>query len=341
MIENLISKPRQPEAFVVGIDGGQTSTKGVLATLRGRVLAQGTGGPILHMASRSSEGRFTESVSALMHDLWERAGVEPTPLQAITLGLTGAPSGSTEAGWAAQLTKKLVPAERVQVHSDAFTALKGAHAGRPGVIVISGTGMIAMGLDMRGGVGRCGGWGWVLGDEGSAFAIGGSGLRAALNAYDGAAPTTVLVNLFLEHFQVARMPDIKRIYMNSDFRAPEFGRLAAVVSTAARRGDEVAKNIIDRNSLALAQAVIALVNRLEFGDQEVPTAPFGGAFDHIHGLMGGFKEHLKRVPRPRLRIVNPEFTPAVGALIIALESCGASLGDVVPAIRDYYAAMDK
>jgi N-acetylglucosamine kinase-like BadF-type ATPase len=262
-------------------------------------------------------------------------------LQAITLGLTGVPSGSPEADWAAELTKTLVPAERVQVHSDAFTALKGAHAGRPGVIVISGTGMIAMGLDMRGEVGRCGGWGWVLGDEGSAFAIGRQGLRAALNAYDGAASPTVLVNLFLEHFQVARMPDIKRIYMNSEFRAPEFGRLAAVVSTAARRGDEVAKNIVDQSSRALAQSVLALVSRLDFGGQEVPVAPFGGAFDHIHGLMEGFKEHLKRVPQPRLRIVSPEFNPAVGALIIALESCGASLGDVVPAIRDYYAAAGK
>ena len=332
------SESQKPEALVVGIDGGQTSSKGVLSTLNGEVCAQASGGPILHLASRNSDRQFDESIEGLLHMLWEGAGIKPRPLKAIALGLTGVTRASPEAERAGELARNLVQAEIIPVSSDAFAALKGAHAGKPGVIVISGTGMVAMGIDVHARVGRCGGWGWVLGDEGSAFAIGRSGLRAALNAYDGSSAQTILMDLFLEYFQVARMPDIKRIYMASEFGARDFGRLAAVVSTAAGKGDKVALGIIEDNCASLARSVLTLVSKLDFGGQEVPVAPIGGAFEHIHGLRDGFERQILNQAQ-LLPVVSPRFPPEIGALIIALESCGADLDRAIVNITEHYPAL--
>jgi N-acetylglucosamine kinase-like BadF-type ATPase len=317
------------KSLVIGIDGGQTTSRGVLATLHGKVLAKGLGGPILHLASEDSQRVFIDSIRGLLQTLWKGAGIKPRSLEAISMGLTGVTQFSPEADLAVQLTRKLVQANLVLLHSDAFTALKGAHAGKPGVVAISGTGMVVMGIDNLGQVRRCGGWGWVLGDEGSAFAIGRGGLRAALSAFDGTAPPTKLVKMFLEHFHLTRIQDVKRIYMSSDFGARSFGQLAVIVSNAARDGDETAQRIINENGITLARSVIALISNLDYGDAEVPVAPIGGAFNHIYQLKTTFENHLKKHTDLGIRIVDPEFPPVLGAVIIALERCGSTLDRTV------------
>ncbi len=327
--------PDLSEALVVGVDGGQTSTRCAMATRRGQVLGYGNGGPLIHLAAEGGRARFVESIGAALADTWRSAGLRPRSVMAAGLGLTGVERGSEEATIATGLLAGLLNACRVDVQSDAAIALLGAHEGQPGVVVISGTGTIALGMDRHGRLARAGGWGWLLGDEGSACAIGRSGLIAALAAYDGTGSSTVLKDTFLRHFGLADARDIKRAVYAPDFGARGFASLAPIVAECAAQGDEVARRIVRQAGKALAQEVAAVVQRLDFGGQRVSVALVGGAFG-IVGLRSAFVAAL-RAQGAALSIVKPRLPPVLGAVIMALKLSEASLPAALPALRAWAA----
>lgn len=309
------------EAFVFGIDGGQTATKGVLATVDGRVLAYGRGAPLVHLAAQGGPDQFVAALRETLADAWRNAARQPHPLAAIGLGLTGVDADGAEAALVRALLPQAVQAARVEVRGDDETALMGAHLDGPGIMVIAGTGSVALGKDRRGRLVRAGGWGWLLGDEGSGLAIGRDGLRAALRALDGVDPPTRLTDIVLAHFGVARPRDIKALVYALDFGARGFAALAPLVAVAARDGDGTARAILRQAADALARQALAVVRHLDFGEETVYVAPVGGAFAHLWRLRDGFTEALAAAD-PRLVVRDPLQPPVIGALLLAYHALG-------------------
>lgn len=318
--------------LICGIDSGQTSTRCVLATTDGELLGRGTGGSLIHLNAHGAHERFLGSIGQALQEAWAAAGITQRPLAAIVLGATGIVAGSPEASTAAELLSKLVRADVVQICSDSMIALQGAHAGCPGVVVITGTGTIAFGMDSSGRTARAGGWGWLIGDEGSAFAIGRAGLRAACYAHDGMGPETTLNESFTQHFGIVSLHDVKRVISAPDFGAKGFAALAGVVSKAAEYGDAVANRIIREAGLALAQETAAVVRRLEFGANPVPVAPLGGAFDHVFGLQEAFVSAMETTSVPAV-VTQPQLPAVLGAVLMALELCNVDVGSVLPRLQ--------
>ncbi len=314
--------------LICGIDSGQTSTRCVLATTGGELLGRGRGGALIHLSAHGAHERFLQSIGQTLQEAWAAAGITQRPLAAIVLGATGIVADTPEARTAAELLSTLVEADVVQVCSDAMIALQGAHAGCPGVVVITGTGTIAFGMDSSGHTARAGGWGWLIGDEGSAFAIGRAGLRAACYAHDGMGPETFLNELFTQHFGVVSLHDVKRIISAPDFGAKGFAALAALVSKAAEQGDAAANRIIHEAGLALAQETAAVVRKLDFGADPVPVAPLGGAFDHVFGLREAFVGAMETTAVPAV-VTQPRLPAVLGAVLMALELCNV---DIVSAL---------
>ena len=309
--------------FVLGIDGGQTSTRCVLATREGDVLGHGVGGPLIHLAAEGGPAQFTAALAGAIQAAWEAAGRTPQPVAAIGLGLTGVEADGPEAPLARDLITPIVPSAHIELHNDAYTALVGAHLGQPGVMVIAGTGSIALGQDGQGRVARAGGWGWLLGDEGSAFAIGRDGVRAALEAFDGLRPPTSLQDAFLHYFEVGQPRDIKNRVYASDFGARGFAALAPLVSEAARAGDPAAREVVHQAGQALARLAQAVIARLQFDTNPIPVAPIGGAFEHVHRLRDEFAAALALVPSAQVR--PPRLPPVYGALLLALAAAGVPI----------------
>ncbi|MSP14934.1 MAG: N-acetylglucosamine kinase [Chloroflexi bacterium] len=324
--------PESKDALIIGIDGGQTSTKSVLATTRGQVLGYGRGGPLIHLAADGSRERFILSVGTAIRAAWDAAGLAPRPVQAIGLGLTGVEADTPEAATVLALLPSCVDAQAAEVQNDGIAALAGAHLGQPGVIVISGTGTISLGIDPQGRLGRAGGWGWLIGDEGSAVDIGRRGLMAALYAFDGIGAATLLEPGFRQYFGIASLLDAKRRVYASDFGARGFAALAQVVSTAAAEGDPIARGIVTFGGQALAREVAAVIRRLDFAGQAVPVAPVGGAFEHITGLRQAFSDALAAQPVAAI-VISAHLPPILGAAILALRLCAATPGfDLAAAI---------
>ena len=160
--------------FIIGIDGGGTKTAAVIADVQGTILARRSGGPAnFHI---SGVERASRTIVALMKDCCVSAGCSLNDVGASIIGLAGAGRAGDKKEIAKGILKvassKNVKLRNLSIESDARVALEGAFKGGPGIVVIAGTGSIVYGKDVNGNIHRAGGWGRILGDEGSGFSIG-------------------------------------------------------------------------------------------------------------------------------------------------------------------------
>ncbi len=310
-----------PDTFLLGIDGGQTGTTCLIATGDGTIIGRGTGGHLLHLAQRDGPAAMRAAFAQSVGEAWRMAGLAPQPCAAAYLGLTGIETGTREAGQAIDIARAFMQADQILAGNDSTNALAGALLGKPGVVVIAGTGSTALGRNEAGDEAFTGGLGWLLGDEGSAFDIGRRGLIAALRAGDGRSPATRLQTLFQEHFGVAHYFDIKRIIFGSPQDARRFADLAPIVVAAAAEGDAVARSIVRDAGRELATAAAAVIRRLRFTSTSILVSYLGGVFRAGPLVMSPFRRRLRQLER-RSRIVAPELPASCGSLLLALRAAG-------------------
>jgi N-acetylglucosamine kinase-like BadF-type ATPase len=288
--------------LIAGFDAGQTHTRCRLARLSpggdALVLAEGEGPGVSHLEAPGGEQRFGQ---ALVQSLAaaRRALVQQHPGQELALAAAAVGASGIEAGSAVQprgqglaaAALQLAP-ERVLVTGDERTALEGARgAATAGILLISGTGCIALGRNAQGQQHRCGGWGWLLDGAGSAADIGRDGLALSLQMADGRHPATGLRQALWNALELAAddpaAPQaIKALVVQPDFGAAGLARLAPVVHQQAEAGDADALAIVRRSAEALALMAAAIAGQLKL--QAPPIWPAGGALEHLALL----RQHL-------------------------------------------------
>lgn len=255
--------------YLVGIDGGGTRTTVVVAGDDGRELLRRSG-PAGLVDPRSPVATAGMLVSMVRQTLGEAAITEP--ISALCAGLAGAGNPAERELVQSALFHSGI-AERVRVVSDGEIALEGAFRGGPGILLIAGTGSIAYGRAEDGRTERCGGWGMVVGDEGSGYAIGRAALTAALRAVDGRGPQTRLLPVLLERLALR---DHREIPPWAGRAAKgEIAALAPEVLRLAAEGDSVASTILHQAARDLAEHPAALVGRL-VPWSATPRVVFGG-----------------------------------------------------------------
>jgi N-acetylglucosamine kinase-like BadF-type ATPase len=301
--------------FVLGIDGGGTHTSACLISTRGEFIAQLDDRPVSY-ARRG--GLIADPIAQLGSRLLRKAGIKKKQLVAAAVCFTGVGRESDrQIVLQALRRKKLAP--KIVVDSDAIAALAGALGARPGIVVIAGTGSIAFARDRHGGVHRVGGWGFLLGDEGSGFAIAREGLNAALQDFDGRGPKTQLRPIFEEKFRLARIDEIiSQIYS----RTPDRGKLASLaplIFDAARNGDAVATEIIQRAGREYGRLIIAALAHLRDEVYPVPVALMGNLFQQKEMLLPGMMSALAE-ENNKIKLVEPRFPPAFGAALMGLSA---------------------
>jgi len=217
---------------------------------------------------------------------------------------------------------------RVRVVSDAEVALRGAFAEQSGIILISGTGSICFGLDPKGQVVRAGGWGYLLGDEGSGYYIGHQAILAALRDYDGRGPSTSLRAALEERFQIDGIEKIIHLIYGQRLSREEIAALAPLVFEHADAGDKVAQHIIERASQELGQLALAVARRMGLQGRPIRLACTGSVFKRKNWLLEGIREVLTTLSDD-VSIESPRFPPPVGALFLAYRAIGRTLSDTI------------
>jgi N-acetylglucosamine kinase-like BadF-type ATPase len=297
--------------LVLGIDAGATKTVCLLSDESGRVVGEGRASG----ANPQTVGQ--RRMTTVLHGVIEQAiDGRSDRLDAICLGIAGA--DRTHGAEVVQATvERLVPGVPVLVVNDALIALEAGAPGQAGIVVVSGTGSIAYGHDGHGRAARSGGWGHMIGDEGSGYWIGKEALVAVVRHVDGRGPHTQLTPDILAHFRVASAAALLQIVYDRDVPRREVAVLGPVVQRARDAGDAVAKQILDRavDELVLCTAAVAL--RLDLGAEPFAIVLAGGAFRVVPWLTTAFMERLAaRWPPARVRLLDRE--PALGAVSLAL-----------------------
>ncbi|MFC4803218.1 N-acetylglucosamine kinase [Neobacillus sp. GCM10023253] len=299
--------------FVLGIDGGGTKTKGVIADQFGKIYASETvggtnhNGVDIHVVERELSSLFTSLKSQN-----EKAF---SMLHTVFAGISGVDRPEAKEVMEKILAKHVPGHVKIIVDNDAVNALYSGTLGVPGIVQIAGTGSITFGINASGERQRAGGWGYLIDDEGSGYDIGRAALNAVFKAYDGRGQKTILTNMLLDHFQVQEPTELIRFIYETGKSRMAIAPLSKYVSAAADKNDEAANQIIQHAGCKLALAIRSLSKRL-FKDSAgpIPVVIVGGVFNREDLLMPIMQSKLQEL-NINVQLIKPEMEPVGGAVI--------------------------
>ncbi|HEV7126059.1 MAG TPA: BadF/BadG/BcrA/BcrD ATPase family protein [Ktedonobacterales bacterium] len=278
------------DPLFLGVDGGGSKTLAIVVDAQGQERGRGLAGSGNYQAVGAA--RALRAVrDAVTVALTMAHGHRPC--RAAWLGLAGVDRARDVA---LLLPRVRTLARTVRLTNDAELAL-GALPEQVGVALIAGTGSIALGRDARGRTARAGGWGHILGDEGSGYTMGRQALTAAVRAADGRAPATALLALILAHWQLRAASElIEQVYAHED--KARIAALAPLVLQAARAGDPAAARIVRRAARELALAAGTASASLDLDATSCPLALGGGLLLHASGFRRAVLRRVRRAQAP-------------------------------------------
>ncbi len=302
------------DSLFLGFDGGATKTTCVAVGSDRNIIAEEVGGPSNFQIIGTQKA--SENILTITELILRKVGVDSSLIKTIYLGLTGAgrigDADRMRNAFIDQLRTHEYPTITVQIGSDAIAALEGAFSGKPGMILISGTGSILFAKDENERIHRVGGWGRFIGDEGSGYAIGRACLSAVAREMDGRGVKTLMSEILKDRKHIeSQQSMIAEVYQNN----LDIASLAPIAIEAAEKGDEVALEIAANAAIDLVNHVRAVLLKL---GTPLPLALLGGLLS-TENILSGEVRRLIRREFPEIRILKPEHSSAVGAAFLALK----------------------
>ena len=292
--------------FCIGIDGGGS-------TLRIGIYGKGQECIYLNELSETVNPcvlgfeKSEELIHSSVLKTIDNSKINPSDIRYIGAGLAGAAQCPD---WLKNVLRKLIPNADISVAPDYEIALIGAHGKRFGVLVLSGTGSVAFGVNKSGESFHSGGWGYLMDDGGSGYWLGKESLKSATRAFDGLEEKTPLFYKIFDHLKISSSDDLLTWIYNSDRENIEISNLAPIVLSSAENGDLVAQRIVEDGAEKLYELYISVVRKLKFTN---PPVMFAGGILNSDTILRSLlmkKIGLKKVP-------TPKFSPVAGAALMA------------------------
>lgn len=301
--------------YVIGIDGGGTKTRLKIANINKELLADCQGGPS-NIHSNSIQV-VKENLRQVIDAGLRQAQIELDDLDCICIGAAGA----------AREKDKLVIQDifnqlgvncRLIITHDAITALYGALGKGKGIILISGTGSICYGRSSDGEFHRTGGWGHIIGDEGSGYDIGRRILIEVMKGYDGRQDKTVLTELVMDKLGLNSPEDLIHFVYSNDTGKREIAAVGGLLDEACSAGDLAALRIVQAAANELQNCIEAVVRKLRLENTPVDLVLQGSVLEkgqHVKEKLSDLIAHNY----PLISIRTPMEDAAWGAVLMAIE----------------------
>ncbi len=313
--------------YLVGIDGGGTKTKAVLADRDCNGFKEIQRGGTNYQVK--GPNRVAETIISAIDDLLGSRGIDLSQVEMITAGLAGVERKKDKNNLLEALTEKKEKLEpsRLCLVNDMETALYGAFEGKPGVIMNVGTGAIALGKNADGKFRRADGWGYLLGDEGSGFWIGLEAIKRSLKDRDGRGNSTNLREEIRDYFELPKIDlVVNSVYgIEKSNISNEIAALSPLVMKQAREGDSVARDILKEAREKVTKTSLAVIRSLGFEERSFQFALVGGVVENK-----GSREFRKKIKdRIEEETAAVQFTeklhpPEIGAIFIARKKMKAN-----------------
>ena len=299
--------------FYIGVDGGGTYTRVAVVSEVGELILHECGGTInfnavgFDTARKNFEDAFDKIISKISTDNIARVFI-------------GCSALDTRAD--IETTKRLMGKYsflKADMDSDLYVALFGHTFGEKGAMLISGTGSMGIAVSEGGKLFTCGGWGYAVGDEGSAYHIATEGLRAAVKMADGRAEVSALYYAMLDHYGIDDPHTLAEKLYQPYLSRDKIASFARVVSDCAKKGDPTALSILDLAASELAQLASALLRKSGISDS---IAVYGGVLQNNGYVLSQLKKNLCR-EFSGIRVLFPRALPEFGAAAAAINEDGA------------------
>ncbi|MFC5452033.1 N-acetylglucosamine kinase [Paenibacillus aestuarii] len=298
--------------YAAGLDGGGTKTAVTIASEYGQVVHTFTSGAI------NLNGQDEASVRASLREIFATiadvcGGLEHCAQ--VCIGAAGVSNPSVKERLASCVRDSGF-AGGLFVTGDQETALYGAHEGNVGVILIAGTGSICYGKQENGETYRCGGYGYLIDDEGSGYSIGRDLLATVVRAHDGRMSETVITRLVYEQLQVDTVQQIIGFVYDKNTNKKDIAALAPILSEACASGDEAALAIVNQSARSLFELVVPVVDKLSM--QHGNLAMAGSVLLNNTYIRNAFMDKFRNW-YPDMACYTAKNDAAHGALYMALE----------------------
>ncbi len=304
--------------LLLAVDGGQTSTRAVLADLAGRVVAATTAPAYDHPPTRAGNAAARLALRELVFAL----GPACSGVAAVCIGLTSIEvDNGPQAGFVCGVVRDIVDSDRIRVVPDRDAAFAGAATEGHGIVVLSGGGAIVFGVAPNGDKVVMSGYGYRIGEDGSAVDIGRRAVAAALRGWEARGRPTTLTEIVSAVFRVDDPREIIGEIYAPGFRRSRFASLAPAVLEAAESGDEVAAAIVDGAAEELSAAAAATARRLYADRELVPIFLAGWLLAGATPLTHRVEARLVR-SAPAARLSLAPHASIVGALVLARRAAG-------------------
>lgn len=291
------------EELILGIDGGGSKVLVALADRSGRILRTGLGGGVNPMDNPDWRHELERHIKPFRN--------EPG-LAAVGAALPAYGEVAHLSTLQKQCIDEIFPDIRRTVLNDVDGAHLGAFAGRPGILVLSGTGSMSWARNGNGISARAGGWGDVIGDEGSSYWVGRQALHLISQSLDGRARPTALAKAIYDHLNLDITDPVNALggWINRLAR-PRAGiaALSILVDRTAQQGDETSIGLIEKAADELAKHHWAISGHCEIGTDWTYA---GGTFSS-RLLLEAVERRIGR------RAVSPVLPPIGGALLAAAQ----------------------
>ena len=297
------------------LTAGGRRLSGLLADSTGEILARCRGeGSNQNVIGIDNAAR---NLAELISDLAKTAGRPPSEIGSAVLGLAGAGSRRDRQVLGETIQARLrtmgLPAVPTTIQSDGRVALEGAFNGGPGIVAVAGTGSVINGKSPDGTTISIGGWGRVIGDEGSGYFIGLEAIKAVSRELDGRGEAGRLRVSLSTRFGLETRERIIAAVYREKFDIPS---VAPAVLEAAEAADPVALEILTRASRDLAVQIVSAVERLGLKGG-TGIVMIGGLIDHESVYSRMLQSEIRK-SSPAVDFPAPLNGPAHGALLLAL-----------------------
>lgn len=296
--------------LISGIDAGGSKTECVIIdSEEQKIISRAETGPANYQVVGIK--RACQEIKSALEQAKAKAGI--SRLSVIGLGMAGAGRDNDKIKLKKELTK-FIEVKDFFLTDDAQIALLGATGGRAGIVLIAGTGSIAYGLKKSGSKIRSGGWGPLIGDEGSGFWIALEAIKRAVKASENRAEMTGLEELIIDYFNFSCLQELIPFIYQGELPRREIVALAPKVIKLAENGDKAAAEIIKEAVNELARLVDSLAKRLDYQEDEIFAV--GGLFKSSY-FLNLFEDYLSK--NHNLKTLRPKYSAAYGAVFFALD----------------------
>ena len=303
------------QMLLLGVDGGGTKTTVVACSCTGEYFGSVSCGSINYNAVGMKTAR--ENMAAGINGILQKTG--RNDYRFITIGHSALDDVATDEEKTA-FAETIINRDKLYMLSDADVALKGGTLGGYGMLIISGTGSIGIAIDKTGAKYVAGGWGYLLHDAGSGFAIGMGAILSAVRDYERGV-SGPLKEAVKAHFNVHEMRAAIPVIYAEGFLPSSIASLAIEVEKIAEAGDNEANRILQETAGHLADIVFSLSHQAKGALEGAPVYVYGSILQKCQIVRREF-ERLVCGRFPDTLIAAPRLPAECGALIFSAEKCG-------------------